>query len=424
MAFFDRNVTYLVRGLALAVALVFGTSTARAGVVFTKIADTSTVVPGGNGGTYLSGYLSGPVISGGTVAFYGAGGGRDGIYTGSGGSVTRVADNSMAVPSSSGNFYDFSDPSISGGTVAFQAYGNTVGVTGVYTGSAAGGSLARVVDNSMSAPGAGLFSAFRTPDIVGNTVAVNAVYNQNGVSYGIPFTFQNGVATPMITQAEINGFGSVGSPQLSSNGSVAFYGYKYSNYGIYTGNGGTLTTIADRLTLMPEVNSQFAGFGNPSINGDRVVFSGYGPGNGSTVYGIFAGSGGPLTVLVDSTMAIPGGSGNFATFGENLAVSSSAMAFTATNSAQQNGLYMLTGNSLSKIAAVGDILDGKVISSLSLTSNGLDGMTVAFTASFVGGSEGIFIATVSTAPEPSGLALAGSALTMTLAAIRRSRRSA
>jgi hypothetical protein len=399
-------------------------STGSAAVVLTRIADTSTVVPGGNGGSFLS-YFSGPAISGGTVAFYGAGGGRVGIYTGSGGAVARVADNSMAVPNGTGNFYDFGGPSISGGTVAFQGIGTTTGATGIYTGPAAGGTLNRVIDTSMNAPGAGRFSNFRyTPDIVGDTIAFHGLYaGTNGLTYGSVFTTRNGTITPIVTPAEIDGFGSIGAPQLSSTGAVAFYGYKYSNYGIYTGTGGALTTIADRLTLVPGVNAQFAGFGNPSILGDTVVFSGNSSGIGSTVYGIFSGSGGTLSTLVDSTMSIPGGSGNFAAFGEDLAISSQALAFTAIDSAQRNALYLSVGGDISKVVGVGDVLDGKVVSAVAITSNSLDGTTVAFRASFVGGSQGVYIGSAAAVPvpEPSSLALAGVGLTLALAAARRSR---
>jgi hypothetical protein len=399
--------------------------TARASVLVTRI------VPSGDGRTFL-GSFSGPAISGGTVAFYGAGGGRVGIYTGTaGGGVTRVADNTMAVPNGTGNFYDFNirGPSISNGTVAFHGFTQVTGVTGIYTGAATGGPLTRVLDSSTPVPvaGATTFSNFSTvPDILGDTIAVNGVYGINNVAYGAPFRVTNGVVTPIIPQNVINSFGSVGAPQVSSTGAVAFYGYRFSNWGIYTGTGGgALTTIADRLMLTPGTGTQFVSFGNPSILGDEVVFSGYNA--TGTRYGIYSGNGGALSTLVDSTMAIPGGSGNFATFGEDLAISSQALAFTATNSAQQNGLYLRIGGTITKVAAVGDVLDGKVISAVALSSNGLDGTTVAFRASFVGGTQGIYIGTatpaVTAVPEPSGLALAGVGLAVALAAGRRRRGS-
>jgi hypothetical protein len=100
--------------------LGFPLARARAGLVFVEIADSSTPVPGAS--DTFGGFFA-PSVSAGTAALTGLKNNTAfGIYTGSGGSLTRIADLNTAIPGGSGNFssLDFS-PSISGGTVAFQA---------------------------------------------------------------------------------------------------------------------------------------------------------------------------------------------------------------------------------------------------------------------------------------------------------------
>ncbi len=113
---------------------------------FTKIADTNTPIPDGSGN--FTG-IGNPAISGGTVGFLGSGSGsQQGIYTGTGGTVAKIADTNTLTPNGSGNFSGFSNPAISGGTVAFFGFGS--GQQGIFTG--AGGTLSTVADTNTANP--------------------------------------------------------------------------------------------------------------------------------------------------------------------------------------------------------------------------------------------------------------------------------
>lgn len=58
---------------------------------FVKIADTTTLVPGGNGGTFEGLNLSEPAVNGLRVAFYGEGAGAEGIFVGDGKTLNFAA---------------------------------------------------------------------------------------------------------------------------------------------------------------------------------------------------------------------------------------------------------------------------------------------------------------------------------------------
>ncbi len=118
-----------------ALALGVGPARATAGFLFTKIADTSTPIPGGTGD--FTGFAVAPALSGSTAAFFGLGSGiQEGLYTGTGGTLTTIADTNTTIPGGTGSKYSsFASPSISGGTVAFS--GLAVQSGGVYDGIAA-----------------------------------------------------------------------------------------------------------------------------------------------------------------------------------------------------------------------------------------------------------------------------------------------
>src|SRR5438874_176558 len=71
-------------------------------VTVTRIADTSTVAPGGTA-TYTSFGLF-PSIDGSTVGFYGTAGGTSSIYTSTGGTISTLVPAAAPIPSGTGNF--------------------------------------------------------------------------------------------------------------------------------------------------------------------------------------------------------------------------------------------------------------------------------------------------------------------------------
>ncbi len=218
---------------------------------FTKIADTSTPIPGGTG-TFTA-FGQRPSIDGGDVAFQGSGDPsftQQGIYSTVGGPLGVVADRNTAIPGGTGNFLFVGGQSIDGGDVAFQ--GSGAGRIGIY--STVGGPLGVVADNNTATPGGtGNFASFSFASIDGGDVAFLAVSDPN-----------------------------------------------FSLRGIYSTVGG-LNAVADFGTAIPGGTGNFTFFGNnPSISGGDVAFRGSGVGQS----GIYRTVGGPLGVVADQNASL------------------------------------------------------------------------------------------------------------------------
>ena len=138
-------------------------------ITFTKIADGTTLIPGGGGCFTSFGTLA---LDGGEVAFVGSGMSQAGVYVYSGGVLSLVADKNTAMPDRVVNFGSFSGPvSIDNGNVAFAAGGRQGG--GVYTNL--GGSLRAVASYAITSipGGTGTFTGLDQPFISGTNVAFN-----------------------------------------------------------------------------------------------------------------------------------------------------------------------------------------------------------------------------------------------------------
>ena len=141
-------------------------------------AGTNTPIPGGSGN--FTNFPAAPSLSGSNSTFYGAGaGGQQGIYAKISGAVTKIADTTTAIPGGTGNFTTFTPPNpitppspiISGDNVAFRASGSG-GQSGVYL-KAPNDPCKLVADLNTAIPnGSGNFIAFTPPSPITPTFEI------------------------------------------------------------------------------------------------------------------------------------------------------------------------------------------------------------------------------------------------------------
>lgn len=370
---------------------------------FVKIADTSTPIPGGAGTfTQLAGGDK-PVLSQGNVAFRGVGDNQDGIYRWMNGVLEVIADTNTPIPGGTGTFGapqtgGFSIPSIDGEDVAFGGDDLTISQRGVYT--YIGGVLDVVADKTTRPPGASTsFSTLGGASLddgvvsfwgfipaapylesiyVGNSAGLTLVANQN--------TFIPGGG------GKFSGFNSGGTQYRRGN--AAFFGRNSAfKSGIYKYIAGALQIVVDSNTLIPGGGGFMNLFFNyMSYDGSRLAF--VGDNNTLTDPRLYVDDCVGFSVAVDTNTPVPCGTGNFTNFSD-VAIHGGNMAFIGLGNAQ-SGIYADIGGKLIKVVGLLDVLDGKYVSGYRFGREGLYGDQLVFTAIFTDGSEGIFLASLST----------------------------
>jgi hypothetical protein len=277
------------RTLVVGIALAAGPAAlAQTPYVFTNVIDT-TIDPnvGGNEGLALDGD---------TVAIHNL----NEIYTMTGGVRTTIAKVGDSTPAGSiENFDVFGTVTLSGANVAFIA--ETSGGAAVLYGS--GGPLTKVArEGDMTPEGQISFIPQDTrASISGGNVAFTADIRPSLTS--AVFVSSGGVLTTIAPPAPTITHQHWG-PALTGN-RAAYQERNFSDMAIYSGTGGSLTTIVKVGDPAPEGTFLSGPPRVPEISGDVVAFNGF---YGSGSQGIFTGNGGPLTTIVkegDAPSGIP-----------------------------------------------------------------------------------------------------------------------
>ncbi len=385
-------------------------------------------------------------------------------------SFARIADTNTTVPASSSLFATFGIPSIGDGVVGFAGFNVSLSEAGVYLGS--GGALSVVADRHTLSPGGTNFVGFAQGSAVSPSIAAGQVAFTagDGIEGGIFLKTQAAiipVATTLIPVPNGGGnFSVTGTPSLQ-NGRVAFYGGEsgLAQSGIYSWHGGSVSIIADHATPIPAGSGTFTSFADASLDAGLVAFKGSGDGgqqgiyladgggtiqrlydrgtvvpggpggtfdvlarvalsqgsvvfygNGAAQEGIYSDVGGSLAAIADHSTAVPGHPGqHFVGFGL-AAIDDGIVALTGIFAGANRGVFSTHGGSLGKVLAWGDTLDGKVVLDTLIGTQGLDGNSLALYVEFTDGSKGIYMATI---PAPGAVALLSVA---GLFAARRTRR--
>ena len=306
------------------------------------VQNTSLGLPMPGGGGVFTVFPLDAVSAAGRTGFLGIGSlGGKGLYVCTAGNpCTPIAELTTAIPAGTGTFTDFSQLALNGLQAGF--IGTGVGQVGVYT---------------------------RIP-----TEPIRPVVN---LTTAIPGGSGN-----------FTGFSNL----VIDNNRVGFIGTGVGQVGVYT----RIPTdpprpVANLSTAIPGGSGTFTGFSNLVIDNNRVGFIGTGVGQ-SGIYTVNnAIPSDPIRPVATLSTAIPGGIGTFTGFSA-LSASSGHLALLGQGLNNQKGIYL--ASILTKLIAVGDTLDGKIVSDLKLGRFALDGNTLSFTADFDDGSEGIYTADV------------------------------
>ena len=356
---------------------------------FVKIADTTTPVPGGNGGTFEGLSLSEPAVNGLRVAFYGEGGGAEGIFVGDGKTLNSVA--AVGDPLTGGGTIDTiaKDFAFSGGVFNIIINKPSSGNHGIYTTDAGG--LSKTVGFGQPAPGGGVFSTIAHVSRQGNNMAYDANVSFGPGVNGI-FTRIGGVNELVAdTTTEIPGSepivftgGSFSDPDISGQ-NVAFRAGASALIGVYARIDGTLVKVADRKDTQPGSVKPFSTFTVPVISGRQVAFRGVGD-----FQGIYVGDGGSLTVIAQTFDPAPGGS-TFNGFAQNVSTDGGEVAFSGAGSGFI-GLFVSDPSGLCRVIDTNDTLEGKDVTQVFMGRDSYSVGMLSFRAVFSDGSRGIYLA--------------------------------
>jgi MYXO-CTERM domain-containing protein len=343
-------------------------------------------------------FIDGPtgINASGDVVFRASRNGQSGIFKGNGSGVVTVAD-------AAGAFKGFGfAPSINdSGAVAFVA-GLDTGGSGIYVENGGGGPV-----NQIASSGTYFEASFNSIISINSSGTVAFYGSQGGVS-GI-FSGAGGTLT---TIANRNGpFSSfVEGPSINDAGVVVFSAFDLANrQGVYTGSGGTITTI----TAATSDDAPLLSFARPSINASgKVVFR---AARYADVHGIYTATAGtPAAPVAEKS----GSYDSFSVFSAPAINSAGDVAFLATLDSGRTGIFTGPDPITDVVVRTGMPLFGSTIQSLLFFRGLNDNGDIAFGYNLSDGRAGVAVAVV---PEPAG-GLAALAM-LALIGVRRRRRT-
>ncbi|MEQ1905761.1 MAG: choice-of-anchor tandem repeat NxxGxxAF-containing protein [Pirellulaceae bacterium] len=388
----------------------------------TQIARAGHSAPDGNG-TFENFYAL-ALNDSGQVAFNGllrgiSGGFAEtqGIFRGSGGSVTQIARGGQSAPDNNGTFGFFNNPDLnnSGHTVfqgaIFDSIGGDDDDSGIFGSS--GGGISQIAREDQPLPSyLAKFSQFFVPALNNSgQVAFRAnlvpTHVHSTATQGI-FQVSGGNINVIALDGQLapdaNGtFNSFDNPVLNNSNQLAFRagligtsGGSSDNNGIFRGSGEIITQIARAGQLAPDANGTFSNFGSPALNdlGQAAFWANLtGTSGGSRDnIGIFRGGGGSVTQIARKGQSAPDANGTFLGFGDPVLNNSGQVAFdgylddTSGGLSDDGGIFTSDGIDFFQVIREGDSLGGgiiDVINGVSLNEHG----QIAYQATLIGGNQ-------------------------------------
>lgn len=414
--FLPRTVRFNCRLTAIAGLLLAGLHAQS--YTFTRIADTTTAVPGGSGNfTNMVEAFSGE----GMVGFYAASASSArGVYLYNNGSLVRMADYSTTAPGGSQNFSDFQlgRGGILGSVAYFHgSYSDTSGTwSGIHAYDSNAGTLSRLT---------GRGSAY--PDLGGDVVQVGYVLarngrltissqRQSGLNYYGGFLRYDGSSL----SASIDGSATGGTP--NSIGPYATNGSRIAvrssgTFHSFAENGAQATRDFTTIQVPGRAFNFGSNLPSMALTASELFFTS----NTSGVQGLYrisADLSGPVSLVADTSTDFPGYGGDFTFFGA-ISASSDSVAFIANSGSSARGIFLYHAGQISTIIDNLSPLDGRTISNFTMSEAGLSDDGLAFRVAFTDGTNAIYYSGLSAIPEPSTWAAIMGATALGLAWRRR-----
>ena len=405
---------FRLRRLVPAILVALGLPSAYAngtcpGYTFIKIADTSTPVPGGDGGAFAGPSFSEPAVTLDEVAFRGEGGGTEGVFAGDGTSLRNLV--SLGDSVAGGGVVDdlFADFTFGAENVD-AILTPSGGARGIY-GNDGAGPMAKIVGFGDAAPTGGDFSTlfFVSRDLgalafqasVSFTQATSGVFTRiDGTNAVVADTTDSIPGAPGLKF----GGGSFSDPDISGEDVVFRAGFG-GHTGVYAQIDGTLIKVVDVTDTQPGSANPFTTFTIPVIDDQRVAFRATG-----AFTAVYVWSNGSLASIAKAGDPAPGGS-TFAGFGPNVASADGEVAFGGAGSGFI-GLFVSGKSGLCRVIDTNDTLDGKDVVQLFMGRDSYAYGRLGFRAVFSDGSRAIYLARAvrEVPPLPSRPAAPGSTL--------------
>ncbi|MBI2514433.1 MAG: PEP-CTERM sorting domain-containing protein [Opitutae bacterium] len=307
----------------------------------TRMADLNTAIPNGTG-NFTGFSFFGNGLDGGRYIFRGNGANSQaGLYAYANGSLTRVADTTTAIPGGTGNFSGFGTGYVSGTNYAFIASG-TSSQQGIYVSD--GTTLTRIADKTSTVPGiGGSYSWSSQLNVDGGNIAFWGT-TTGGTNPGAMlggYTPGAGLVTLASTGTVVPGlatnFTAFTSPIDLSGTSVVFRGAYSGGAGIFTTDlvVGAIARLVDLNTAAPGQAGNFIALGSPNISGANVTFLGSFTGGS----GIYLASGGAVEKIIDTGDMLEGHALSSFSLSEN-GLADGYVAFRAFYVGGGSGIYL------------------------------------------------------------------------------------
>ncbi|MBL8763765.1 MAG: hypothetical protein JNM07_05810 [Phycisphaerae bacterium] len=216
-------------------------------------------------------------------------------------------------------------------------------------------SFARVVDTSMTIPGT------QTQTFGGQNAFSSISMSDGGLAFygtskagwfGVYEYARGGLSVIADRTTSVPGtsspFTALGYV-VARNGDALFVGGNQQRGGIYSRFAGSLGILADSQTPLPDGSGSFVGYGSsrPQLESGNAVFFDFE--KPSTSPGVFRTTNGALSIVADTRVPLPNGSGNYSRV-VDWKIQNDSVYFAGAGSGVQTGLWRKTGNTITTLA--------------------------------------------------------------------------